>query len=535
MRLRISIIISCLLLTCNETGSFILRKGGLLSPRSRWKFKVQASSVEDMRATAKDKNNVKKATTVFSQACLVAGTTIGGGFLALPTATAPLGALPATIGLSGTWIYLLGCALSLSDSFYMLLRSDNTSRGNGEEGLSIFTISKACFGNIAGVVSSALFLTLVYATLIAQLSKMGTILHGVFPAMSAFSGTVAFSTILGAVCLLGSARKVERMNDFLTGTMLLSFLSLVGIARTSPNWSPAGLSRADYRPLLPPAAGATSPWAVPVFIQLLLYSEVVPLIASRLQDQRKTGLAIVGGSAVPLFMTLTWTYIALALVPFSPAASTSTAAAAAAAAAAAKSVLYDPLAQLTGRGILASVNTLAVSAICTTAVGSVMATTNLLEDVASSLPWSSRADKRIDCDATVPPNIECVVSTPDSNDTGGGSSTSSGGGGSSSVARGRPLSGAARRLLLLLVAIGPAAVVAAIGSPDLYFYATAFAGEVPCTLLYGLLPPLCNLRLRWLQNKRSRGRLAPLAVLMQVLLAAVSVAIVAGTSLKRAM
>jgi len=50
---------------------------------------------------------VISATPVFSQACLVAGTTIGGGFLALPLATAPLGAVPATVGLVLTWLVLL--------------------------------------------------------------------------------------------------------------------------------------------------------------------------------------------------------------------------------------------------------------------------------------------------------------------------------------------------------------------------------------------------------------------------------------------
>ena len=79
----------------------------------------------------------RSETSVASQAALIAGTTVGGGFLALPAATAPCGAGPAALGLLGTWLFLLGCALSLSNAIFAMRRGMMTeeerrdSRGGG--------------------------------------------------------------------------------------------------------------------------------------------------------------------------------------------------------------------------------------------------------------------------------------------------------------------------------------------------------------------------------------------------------------------
>ena len=360
----------------------------------------------------------RAGTTIFSQACLIAGTTIGGGFLALPTATAPLGAVPATCGLTLTWLYLLGASLSLRDTFFML------SEEMKDNELSLFRIVKECFGSVAALCVSGLFLMLVYATLVAQLSKIGSITQGLF-GTSAFMGTIIFSMMLGTLSMLASPRSVEQLNNVMTGTMLMSFLSLVGIASRSDSWSFHGLKRANFTPLFPPAMRSTQvpalsgPWAIPVFIQLLLYSEVVPLVSSRLRDRNRTGKAIIFGSVIPLLMTLVWTCIALALIPYPPATAVATAV---------KGVIYDPLAKLSGRALIASVNTLAISAITTTALGSILATLQLLQDISSSraLPLINRLGRlgnksdalTIDCDATVPSSLACETSDDDSSSYG---------------------------------------------------------------------------------------------------------------------
>ena len=199
-----------------------------------------------------DDYDSESTSTVLSQAALIAGTTIGGGFLALPTATAPCGALPSTIGLIGVWFFLLGGALSLSNSIFILKGYQKKT-----EDISLFSLTRDCFGNIAGVVGGLVFLLLIKVTLIAQLSKVGVLLEGSMPMIGRRAWTVYFSATITAMCLFLKQRSIEKMNDILTITMLSSFATLVALAMPS-GWSFGGLRRSDFSSLLP-----SSSWAIP--------------------------------------------------------------------------------------------------------------------------------------------------------------------------------------------------------------------------------------------------------------------------------
>ena len=92
-------------------------------------------------------------TTIASQAALIAGTTIGGGFLALPASTSPCGAAPAAVGLVGVWLFLLGGALSLSNAIFMLKRNSPQSWGRTRQCVVILTCACMlwkCSRNICG-------------------------------------------------------------------------------------------------------------------------------------------------------------------------------------------------------------------------------------------------------------------------------------------------------------------------------------------------------------------------------------------------
>ena len=163
-----------------------------------------------------------------SQAALIAGTTIGGGFLALPAATAPGGFLPSAVGLVLVWFYLLGCSLSFANAIFMMKdnsRIEVTQKNNTtDEEISIFSLVRECFGSTAGVVTGLLFLLLIKATLVAQLSKVGVLLQSnMLLPYSRGVWTMIFSCIVTAVCLSGKQRHIERINDVMTTIMLYRF------------------------------------------------------------------------------------------------------------------------------------------------------------------------------------------------------------------------------------------------------------------------------------------------------------------------
>ena len=341
--------------------------------------------------------------------------------------------------------------------------------------LSIFSLVKECFGDAAGTLAGMVFLLLVNVTLVAQLSKIGTILNASFPILDSGVWTFVFSALAVAMCTLGQTNQIEKTNDALTTTMILSFAMLVALA-CSCGWSAERLVRVDFKSLLPFGGEI---WAVPIFIQLLIYNEVVPLVTSRLGDERRVKQAIALGSLIPLLMCIIWSCVALGIVPYDPASVLTGAA------------VYDPVQRLKvllshlpiGNAFLASVNILASSAICTTVIGSMLASTQYFRDIIDKFRGNSAGS-----DAQ---NSELMHGK-----TGG--------------------------LLLNSLAIIPSACVAYCGSSDLYFLASQFAGEFPCTFLYGLLPSLCNLKLRLNDGsvKSARGKVA-----MEWLLVAISTSI----------
>ena len=138
-----------------------------------------------------------------SSAALIAGTTIGGGFLALPSATAPLGAAPSVLGLSGVWLFLLGTSFSMVDSIFMLNKKNMGASDSMVGNISIFSLVRECFGDAAGTLAGMVFLLLVNVTLVAQLSKIGTILNSTFPLLGRGAWTFVFSAIAVALCALG--------------------------------------------------------------------------------------------------------------------------------------------------------------------------------------------------------------------------------------------------------------------------------------------------------------------------------------------
>ena len=411
-----------------------------------------------------------------SSAALIAGTTIGGGFLALPSATAPLGAAPSVLGLSGVWLFLLGTSFSMVDSIFMLNKKNMGASDSMVGNISIFSLVRECFGNAAGTLAGIVFLLLVNVTLVAQLSKIGTILNSTFPLLGRGAWTFVFSAIAVALCTLGNTNQIEKTNDALTTTMILSFGMLVAFA-FSCGWSAERLLRADFHSLLPFADDGI--WAVPIFIQLLIYNEVVPLVASRLGDERRVKRAVLFGSLVPLLMCVTWSCVALGIVPYDPVSLLT------------GGGVYDPIESLKallsnlpiGNVFLALVNILASSAICTTVIGSMLASTQYFRDMIDKFRGNNAG--------SVAPKSEWMH-------------------------------GKARKVFLNSLAIIPSACVAYCGSSDLYFIASQFAGEFPCTFLYGLLPSLCNLKLRLHDGsiKSAKGKVA-----IEWLLVAISISI----------
>ena len=371
---------------------------------------------------------------------MVAGTTIGGGFLALPKATAPAGLLPSSAGLLLSWFYLLSSALALVDATIItkeLMGSDS------KDEVSIFSVCSAAFGPRLARVAAVCFFVLMVSTLVAQLSKSGSLISDCLPALGGSARcTLLFASVMASITFGGGVVWAELANSCLTAVMLLSFIAVAGTATRVV--VPDRLLRANWNALVP-SLGST--WSIPVLLQLLVYSETIPFIVQRLDgDRSKIRCSIVAGSFIPLLMCLVWTAAAIGAVPFDP-------------------TRFDPVQSLlllqhgsahtsaASSWLRLSILTLAGSAISTTVIGTLLTTTQFLEDITST------KKKR--------------------NSTG-------------------LLSWFSRRMTYLgtrAAALVPCALISAFGGPGLYYAATSFAGMFPVTVLWGLIPPASFLSL----------------------------------------
>lgn len=167
-------------------------------------------------------------------ASLVAGTAIGGGFLALPYTTAPLGFLPSAAGLAVCAALLLVQASVLADVII------DASVESGEPA-SLATVSRQAFGPTGARMVASLFAALMVATLTAQFAKGGELLSARGGPRRA-AAIAAFALCSGAVAAFTPTRSAAALNGVLTA----GFVGCLGAtcARALPLACPSRLAHA---------------------------------------------------------------------------------------------------------------------------------------------------------------------------------------------------------------------------------------------------------------------------------------------------
>ena len=386
-------------------------------------------------------------------ASIIAGTAIGGGFLALPSVTSPLGYGPAALGLILAWTFLLLSSTAFIEAAGLVADVRDMENGNGvgvgpdiavaEEGAtSVATLIRYAFGKKAALVGGSLFIAQMLAVVTAQVVK-GAELFSDCLGIPYLVGCLVPTSLAGLFAFGSKPEVVERTNTALTLMMVGGFAALIigTIATGNVGKSMGALfSRADYGQLLPRSGGA---WALPVFMNMLCFGQSMPLVVERMtqgstgnseNDENDQGRAsslfrarsaTLLGAAVPLALTVTWAAISTALV--SPSVS-------------------NPLAFLLSRGPAISIPVclLAIGAIGTTLLGSFLAMGHFASDiVCMKLGYCSLLWMKI-CNA-------CTVAIP--------------------------------------------SILACVG-PSLYLPLLAFSGAYPTTILHGLSPALAAIALR---------------------------------------
>uniref|UniRef100_A0A7S4WB93 Amino acid transporter transmembrane domain-containing protein n=1 Tax=Ditylum brightwellii TaxID=49249 RepID=A0A7S4WB93_9STRA len=249
--------------------------------------------------------------SVMGAAALVAGTTIGAGIIALPTATASAGFLPSSAGLCLAWAYMTATGLLISEL------SINRIGETGRPGIGILDLYKNSLGKGYSAIAMAAFFFLHYSVMVAYFAKAGSYVCS-FLTSAGLGGwetpaicQLLFAGTIGSFLYLMKPKEVEKVNNFLVLGVAATFVSIISI----------GAQTADFGALV--ALENQHPEEVvnafPILFLVLVFHNVVPTVVRQLEgDRQKITTAIVSGTVLPLLMFLSWNAVIIGNVIGSP-------------------------------------------------------------------------------------------------------------------------------------------------------------------------------------------------------------------------
>ena len=239
------------------------------------------------------KDDVIPKTAIQKASFLVAGTTIGGGFLALPTVTATTGFYPSAVALFTIWGYFLAQSFALVECIKRSRR-----RSNDEPGIS--AVAKSVFGSNGEVFVGCLLAILIEATLVSQISRAGML----FPNYSMGCIISALSVAMIVFYPKSGVKFASQANSILTSIFLISTLTVFALGSGIADWSQLAISE-NWQNVSQ---------SIPTFLQLLVYGEIVPVVCQLLNYETKLiHKAIALGSFMTLCLQILWSGLGISL------------------------------------------------------------------------------------------------------------------------------------------------------------------------------------------------------------------------------
>jgi tyrosine-specific transport protein len=236
-----------------------------------------------------------KPGSVLKGLLLVAGTSIGGGMLALPVLTSAAGFWPALLIYLLCWIFMACTGLLFLE---ICLWSDGET--------NLVSMAEQTLGFFGKGAAWILYLFLFYCLTLAYVVGCGNMVADLFNgAISDWVGSLLFVACFAPIVYVG-ARLVGRINLILMVALIFSFFLFVAVGFRDVD--PALLVRRNWWLILA---------AMPIAFTSFAYQGIVPTLVSYMhKDPRKTRLAIILGSAVPLLVYIVWEWLILGIVPY---------------------------------------------------------------------------------------------------------------------------------------------------------------------------------------------------------------------------
>lgn len=227
---------------------------------------------------------------------IVAGTTIGGGMLAMPIISAAIGFKAIALILIGVWLVMCYTALL----FVKVYQYTSIKEGFN-------SLTQKYLGNWASLTTAICMMALMYALLAAYISGGGDVLtenlsQWLDTKVPSELGILLFAIIFGGIVSLGT-RIVDIFNKWIFAIKLI-FLTIV-LVLLVPEVQQINL-------LSLPINQASILLVLPVIFTSFGFHVNIPSIVDYMDgDQRKLKRIVVLGSAIPLIIYLLWQLMVL--------------------------------------------------------------------------------------------------------------------------------------------------------------------------------------------------------------------------------
>jgi tyrosine-specific transport protein len=231
---------------------------------------------------------------IIGGALLVAGTSIGGGMLALPVLTSLGGFLPSLVIYLLCWLFMACTGLLLLEVACWLPKDSN-----------IVSMAEHTLGSVGKYAAWGLYLFLFYCLTLAYIVGCGDLVAQLFSnSIPEWMGMIIFVIVASPFLFLG-AKVIGHLNVYLMIGLGISYFTFVFLGYRYVNTE-----------LLSHANWSASLIALPIAFTAFAYQGIVPTLFNYMhQDVRATRLAILFGSFIPLIAYVIWQWLILGIVP----------------------------------------------------------------------------------------------------------------------------------------------------------------------------------------------------------------------------
>lgn len=224
----------------------------------------------------------------------MAGTSIGGGMLALPVLTSLGGFLPSLVIYLLCWLFMASTGLLFLEISLWL-----------HEEANIISMAEKTLGNWGKLAAWGLYLFLFYCLTLAYIVGSGNMASDIFGSyFPSWMGSLIFVLIFSPFVYAGS-KLVGKFNFLLMGGLIISFLGFIAL----------GYSYIDTEHLRP-RNWTLSLLALPVSFTSFAFQGIIPTLSHYMNyNPTRIRKAILIGSFLPLCIYALWEFFILGIVP----------------------------------------------------------------------------------------------------------------------------------------------------------------------------------------------------------------------------